>query len=53
MEAQVRVIKNFKARVVGLAWLGLAWLAWFGLLGLMAHYHSFPPAHVVIPEEKK
>ena len=28
-------------------------IRWFGLLGLMAHYHSSPSAHVVVPEEKK
>jgi hypothetical protein len=30
-------------------------IRWFGLLGLMAHYHSNPPpsAHAAVPEEKK
>jgi hypothetical protein len=28
-------------------------IRWFGLLSLMAHYHSAPPANAAVPEEKK
>ncbi len=28
-------------------------IRWFGLLSLMAHYHSVPPTHAVVSEEKK